>query len=87
MSETNLTRGNTTLERIEMVRKTMMDIFGELSVSSWAAADILTEDKHLYGEVLHYYHSNKYAKSSDLSYVEANEIELWEESQKLAGLA
>ena len=86
MGETNLAGGNMTKERIEQVKQTMPDRFGELSVSAQAAADILTEDRYLSSEALYYDRSTNTAKSSLLSYVEENAKELWDASMKLSGL-
>ena len=86
MGETNLAGGNMTPERIEQVRKTMPDRYGELAVSAQAAADILTEDQFLSPEALYYDRSTRVARSSALSYDEANARELWVESEMLTGL-
>ncbi len=86
MGETNLAGGNMTKERIEQVRQNMPDRFGELPVSSQAAADLLTEDRYLSSEAGYYDRSTKTISSSPLSYVEENAKELWDESIKLAGL-
>ena len=86
MGETNLAGGNMTKERIEQVKKTMPDRYGELPVSAGAAADILTEQRFHSSEPLYYDRSTKTARSSDLSYSESNAKELWNESLKLAGL-
>ena len=86
MGETNLAGGNMTKERIEQVKQTMPDRFGELSVSAQAAADILTEDRYLSSAALYYDRSTNTARSSLLSYVEENAKELWDASMKLSGL-
>ena len=86
MGETNLAGGNMTKERIEQVRQNMPDRFGELPVSSQAAADLLTDDRYLSSEAGYYDRSTKTVSSSPLSYVEENAKELWDESIKLAGL-
>ena len=76
-----------TPERIEQVRKTMPDSFGELAVSAQAAAEILTGEEFLSPEeALYYDRSTRTAKSSPLSYSEENARELWTESEKLTGL-
>ncbi|MBR2845803.1 MAG: SDR family NAD(P)-dependent oxidoreductase [Solobacterium sp.] len=86
MGETNLAGGNMTKERIEHVRQTMPDRFGELPVSAQAAADILTDDCYVSPEALYYDRSTKAARSSELSYAEENAKELWEASLDLARL-
>ena len=87
MGETNLAGGNMTPERIEQVRKTMPDRFGELAVSAQAGAEILTGEEFLSPEeALYYDRSTRTAKSSPLSYSEENARELWTESEKLTGL-
>ena len=86
MGETNLAGGNMTKERIEQVKQTMPDRFGELSVSAQAAADILTDNRYLSGEAVYYDRSTKAAKSSPLSYSEGNAKELWDASLKFVGL-
>lgn len=87
MGETNLAGGNMTPERIEQVRKTMPDRFGELAISAQAAAEILTGEGFLSpDEALYYDRSTRTAKSSPLSYSEENARELWTESEKLTGL-
>ena len=86
MGETNLAGGNMTKERIEQVKQTMPDRFGELSVSAQAAADILTDDRYLSAEAVYYDRGTKAAKSSPLSYSEGNAKELWDASLKFAGL-
>ena len=86
MGETNLAGGNMTKERIEQVKRTMPDRFGELSVSAQAAADILMDDRYLSAEAVYYDRSTNAAKSSSLSYSEENARELWDASVKLAGL-
>ena len=86
MGTTNLAGGRMTPERIEQVRRTMPDRFGELPVSAQAAADILTLDEYLSEEARYYDRSTRAARSSELSYNEANARELWEESARLVGL-
>ena len=85
MGETNLAGGNMTKERIEQVKLTMPDRFGELPVSAQAAADILTDDRYLSAEALYYDRSTNAARSSSLSYSEENARELWDMSLKFAG--
>ena len=86
MGETNLAGGNMTKERIEQVKQTMPDRFGELSVSAQAAADILTDERYLSAEALYYDRSTNVAKSSPLSYSMENARELWDMSLKFTGL-
>ena len=86
MGETNLAGGNMTKERIEQVKQTMPDRFGELSVSAQAAADILTDERYLSTEALYYDRSTNVAKSSPLSYSMENARELWDMSLKFTGL-
>ena len=85
MGETNLAGGNMTKERIEQVKQTMPDRFGDLSVSAQAAADILTDYRYLSPEAVYYDRSTNAAKSSPLSYLEENAKELWEISEKFVG--
>lgn len=86
MGETNLAGGSMTKERIEQVKQTMPDRFGELSVSAQAAADILTDDHYLSAEAVYYDRSTNAARSSSLSYSEENARELWDMSLRFAGL-
>ena len=86
MGETNLAGGNMTKERIEQVKQTMPDRFGELSVSAQAAADILTDERYLSTEALYYDRSTNVVKSSPLSYSMENARELWDMSLKFTGL-
>ena len=86
MGETNLAGGNMTKERIEQVKTTMPDRFGELAVSAKAAADILTDPTYRSSEAYYYDRSTNVAKSSDLSYSRANAKELWDKSLELTGL-
>ena len=86
MGETNLAGGNMTKERIEQVKQTMPDRFGELSVSAQAAADILTDDRYFSAEAVYYDRSTNAAKSSPLSYSKENAKVLWDASAKLSGL-
>ena len=86
MGETNLAGGNMTKERIEQVKQTMPDRFGELSVSAQAATDILTDDRYLSSEAVYYDRSTEAAKSSPLSYSVENARELWDASLKFVGL-
>ena len=75
-----------TKERIEQVKQTMPDRFGELSVSAQAAADILTDDRYFSAEAVYYDRSTNAAKSSPLSYSKENAKVLWDASAKLSGL-
>jgi len=86
MGETNLAGGNMTKERVEQVKQTMPDRFGELSVSAQAAADILTDDRYLSAEAVYYDRSTNAAKSSPLSYSEEYARELWDASVNLSAL-
>lgn len=86
MGDTNLAGGNMTKERIEQVRQTMPDRYGELPVSAEAASDILTDDCYLSLDAVYYDRSTNPANSSPLSYSEENAKELWDFSMKLCGL-
>lgn len=86
MADTNLAGGRITPERIEEVKKTMPDRYGELSVSADAAATLLTDKSYATQKAQYYDRSTKTALSSKLSYNEENARELWEESLCLTGL-
>lgn len=86
MGDTNLAGGNMSPERIEHVRKTMPDRYGELPVSASAAADILVKEE--YGRISGKYfdRSTKTADSSELSYNTQNARELWNASMRLTSV-
>lgn len=86
MADTNLAGGRITPERIEEVKKTMPDRYGELPVSAKSAAELLTDKKYATQKAKYYDRSTKTASSSKLSYNEENARELWEESLCLTGL-
>lgn len=83
MGDTNLSQGKITNERIEEVKRTMPERYGELSVSAQAAADILTKKEYEVNEARYYNRSTVFDKSSDLSYNEEHAKELWDVSLKL----
>lgn len=83
MGATNLAGGNMTQERIEQVKKTMPDRYGELPVSADAAADILTKDEYANVTGKYFDRSTRIARSSELSYSEKNAKELWRSSEEM----
>lgn len=86
MGTTNLAGGNMTQERIEEVKKTMPDRYGELPISAKAAADLMTAPEYAIQKAKYYDRSTEAVLSSALSYSQENAKELWEESLRLAGL-
>lgn len=87
MGDTNLSRGHMTKERIEEVKRTMPDRYGELAVSAQAAADILTDPEYVSAKARYYDRSTTPQKSSALSYNEENAGELWNLSAGMTGAA
>ena len=85
MGDTNLAQGHMSKERIEEVKRTMPERYGELSVSAQAAADIMTEPNYAVAEARYYSRGVTPTRSSELSYSETNARELWEVSEKLTG--
>ena len=85
MGATNLAGGNMTQERIEQVKKTMPDRYGELPVSADAAAAILTGDEFAKVSGVYFDRSTRTARSSELSYDETNAKELWLSSEEMTG--
>ncbi len=83
MADTNLSQGKITKERIEEVKRTMPERYGELSVSAQATADILIKKEYEVSEARYYNRSTIPDKSSDLSYNEEHAKELWNLSLKL----
>ncbi len=86
MGDTNLGQGTVTRERIEEVRRTMPERYGDLSVSSSAAARLLT-DVELAGVSGKYYSQGlNETRSSELSYSRENARELWDTSVQFVNL-
>ena len=87
MAETNFSGGRTDEERIQVVKTTMPERYAELEPSSSALAEVATSDAYAENNGLYYDRSVSTTASSDLSYNEENEKELWDKSLQYVGLA
>ena len=85
MADTNFSKGGGKAREL-MVKTTMPDRYGKLETSSDALTQLVTEEKfgNISGE--YFDRSTNTARSSELSYNEENEKELWQKSMEYCAL-
>ena len=85
MADTNFSKGGKAREA--MIKISMPDRFGKLETSSSALADVATLDELKDISGAYFDRSTKTIRSSELSYNQDNEEELWQKSLEFVGLA
>ena len=86
MAATNFSGGNMDKGRTLVVKTTMPDRYGELETSSYALAQIATEDRFSKVSGAYFDRSTSIKESSELSYSRDNAEELWKKSLEYCGL-
>ena len=85
MADTNFSKGGGKAREL-MIKTTMPDRYGKLETSSDALAEVATDARFAGVSGEYFDRSTKTAKSSELSYNDANAAELWEKSLEYTGL-